>query len=114
MHIHILEPEYIVGHIFAERDHHIAIRNRTQRSCDKTRFNIGKIKNGILAIAAASFGSVPEPVSGCIFAAVILGQRPGGNVLLGAVFILASIALTSLHGVRKGQENHHDRLHGEI
>ena len=73
-----------------------------------------KSKNGIPAIAAVSFGSVPEPVSGCIFAAAILGRRPGGNVLLGAVFILTSIALISLHDVRKGQENHHDRLHGEI
>lgn len=49
----------------------------------------------IIGASNASFGSMLEPVAGCVFAALILKQTLGSNVLVGAVFILLAVFLTT-------------------
>lgn len=61
---------------------------------------------GVRVIGAtnASFGSMLEPIASCVFAAMVLGQTLGKNVLIGAVFIIASILFTSLNDIRLSQK----------
>ena len=71
---------------------------------------------GVKVIGAtnASFGSMLEPIASCIFAAAVLGQKLGKNVLFGAVFIILSILFTSLHDIREEQKKHKAQTTGEI
>lgn len=65
---------------------------------------------GVKVIGAtnASFGSMLEPVASCMFAAAVLGQSVGKNVLIGSLFIILSILFTSLHDVRCAQRKQYD------
>ncbi len=62
---------------------------------------------GIRAVGAsnASFGSMLEPIAGCVFAALVLKQQLGLNVLIGAVFILMAIVCVSVHDLSANPQN---------
>ena len=51
----------------------------------------------IIGASNASFGSMLEPAAGCVFAALVLKQELGANVLVGALFILLAIFFTTVH-----------------